>query len=168
MKKRPLLVTLLVLLVCMLAVPALTDGFASDASDIRCENMQFAPVTNSSFTEGNIPWYCSVTLSPAGDKEWESYYSAEAGRFSQVRVVLYRMINNIYTGNGMWQAYYTTLSSANYNNLRNVSFSDGGVVYLPASHYKISLETLWNGSAGNNYALMSIEESHVYYNIYVQ
>lgn len=62
MKKRPLLVTLLVLLVCMLAVPALADGFAGDASDIRCENMQFAPVTNSSFTEGNIPWYCSVTF----------------------------------------------------------------------------------------------------------
>lgn len=78
------------------------------------------------------------------------------------------MINIIHTGNGMWQAYCTTLSSANYNNLRNVSFSDGGVVYLPAGHYKISLETLWNGSAGNNYALMSIEESHVYYNIYVQ
>lgn len=79
-----------------------------------------------------------------------------------MRVVLYRMINIIHTGNGIWQAYCTTLSSANYNNLRNVSFSDGGVVYLPAGNYRISPETLWNGAAGNNYALMSIEESQVF------
>lgn len=87
MKKRPLLVTLLVLLVCMLAVPALADDFAGDTSDIRCENMQCAPVTNSSFTKGNIPWYCSITLSPANDKEWASYYSTMLEYFA--RCVLY-------------------------------------------------------------------------------
>lgn len=53
------------------------------------------------------------------------------------------MINIIHTGNGMWQAYCTTLSSADYAKVRTVSFSDGGVVYLPAGHYRISPETLW-------------------------
>lgn len=155
MKKKLFLIPLAVLLLCVAAVPALASGLSGNAAgsaDLRYNNMQFAPVSGSSFTEGNIPWYCSVQLSPGGDKEWSSYYSTDIGRFDKVRVVLYRLNSSSYWG--VWQSYYKTLSTESYAKLRSVYFSDGGVVNLPAGSYRISLEALWDGATGENFTVV--------------
>ncbi len=153
MKKKLLFMSVVALFLCLAALPALAYGISGTATgsvDIRYENLQFAPVTGTSFTEGMVPWYCSVKLSPQNDKEWQSYYSTDVGRFTQVRVVLYRLNGSLYGGTA-WQSYWRTLSAKGYDKVREASFSDGGLVQLPAGNYRISLETLWNGATGENY-----------------
>lgn len=161
MKKRLLLAVLLSLLLCGLCATALADGYADDASEIRTQNLLLTPMNGNSFTEGNIPWYCSVSLSPCGSKEWESYYTPDVGRFDRVRVVLYKRITSSYSGT-TWQYFYQTLSSKDYNDLRTVSFYDTGTVNLAAGNYRICLETLWDGATGDNYTTIAYNDFSVY------
>lgn len=162
MKYRLLFIPLIILLLCSLMMPALADGYADDASDIRCDNLQFAPVSGVQFTEGNIPWFCSVTLSPQGEKEWLSLFYADAGHFDRVRVVLYRLYINSYNPSNSWQSFYSTLASKDYNSLRSVYFSEGGTVYLPAGNYRIALETLWDGATADQYTTIRSHDFVVY------
>ncbi len=153
MKKRLLFVALLTLLLCSLCVAALADGFADDASEIRTQNLLLTPMNGNFYTEGNVPWYASVSLSPCGSKEWVSYYTPDVGRFDRVRVAVYKASYSYYTGTRY--SLYRILAAQDYNDLRTVSFSNGGTVYLPAGSYKICLETLWDGNAGDNYTTIS-------------
>lgn len=149
MKNRLFLLVLLTLMLCSLCLSAQADGFADDASEIRTQNLLVTPMDGNSYVEGYIPWYASVSLSPTGSREWVSYYTPDVGRFDRVRVVVYKSSYSYYTGTRY--SLYRILATQDYNDQRSVSFSNGGTVYLPAGSYKICLETLWDGNAGDNY-----------------